>query len=349
MVEKKAEQAKSLLVRYIRDQKMERGDRLPPQNFLRKTFQFGTATISAAINELKNDGVLEVRDKGGVFVIDPNADGHTGRTIGITMRHAENNLYYCCILTALQMQLVKESCLIRLFRCQKKTERTSIFFQINDFPGLRRSIENQEIQGLIHLDDFTLSSLNFIRHKKLPLVFVGNLGGIAPNGVFYDQERTICEIGVRLQRENPQRPALVCQPSLFKCVQNHFYEAFGNDKKIYKGSRVQEAEKIAEEILCMPDKKRHDWIIYMDDIMALAITSKLAISLPPEKLPRAVIIRNLQFQMRYPVRNPIFFDNNLNEFATIGVSLLMNAMKDGKLDAGKVLYHQREDIVDFPD
>ena len=106
MTERKTEQAKSLLVRYIRDQQMKRGDRLPPQDFLRKTFKFGTATISAAINELKDDGVLEVRDKVGVFVIDPNADGHAGRTIGITMRHAENSLYYSCILTALQMRLV---------------------------------------------------------------------------------------------------------------------------------------------------------------------------------------------------------------------------------------------------
>ena len=121
MTERKTEQAKSLLVRYIRDQQMKRGDRLPPQDFLRKTFKFGTATISAAINELKDDGVLEVRDKVGVFVIDPNADGHAGRTIGITMRHAENSLYYSCILTALQMRLVEEGCMIRLFRYQKET------------------------------------------------------------------------------------------------------------------------------------------------------------------------------------------------------------------------------------
>ena len=46
MTERKTEQAKSLLVRYIRDQQMKRGDRLPPQDFLRKTFKFGTATIS---------------------------------------------------------------------------------------------------------------------------------------------------------------------------------------------------------------------------------------------------------------------------------------------------------------
>ena len=80
----------------------------------------------------------------------------------------------------------------------------------------------------------------------------------------------------------------------------------------------------------------------MDDILALAITSSLAVSLPSEKLPRAVIMRNLQFQLRYPVREPIFYDSSLSEFASIGVSLLMGAMKEGKLEAGKVYYHQAE-------
>ena len=53
-------------------------------------------------------------------------------------------------------------------------------------------------------------------------------------------------------------------------------------------------------------------------------------------------MRNLQFQMRYPAKDPIFYDSNLSEFASIGVSLLMDAMKEGKLDAGKVYYHQTE-------
>ena len=53
------------------------------------------------------------------------------------MRHAENSLYYSCILTALQMRLVEEGCMIRLFRYQKETERKGIFFQIDDFPECR--------------------------------------------------------------------------------------------------------------------------------------------------------------------------------------------------------------------
>ena len=60
---------KQALVRYIRERELRRGDRLPPQGTLRKSLGFGTATIAAAIHELKEDQVLEVRDKIGVFVV----------------------------------------------------------------------------------------------------------------------------------------------------------------------------------------------------------------------------------------------------------------------------------------
>ena len=65
MTERKTERAKQLLVRYIRDRQMTNGDKLPPQNELRRIFRYGAATISSAINALKSDGVLDVRDKVG--------------------------------------------------------------------------------------------------------------------------------------------------------------------------------------------------------------------------------------------------------------------------------------------
>ena len=68
MTERKTERAKQLLVRYIRDRQLKNGDKLPPQNELRRIFRYGAATICSAVNALRDDGVLEVRDKVGVFV-----------------------------------------------------------------------------------------------------------------------------------------------------------------------------------------------------------------------------------------------------------------------------------------
>ena len=209
MTERKAERVKQLLVRYIRDRQMTNGDKLPPQNELRRIFHYGAATVSFAINALKQDGVLEVRDKVGVFVADPEAGGHAGRIIGITMLYDENNFYYSCLLASLQIHLVENGCTIRLFRCLRKEKIERILWEIDDFPGLRRSIENNEIQGLIHLDDFSHAALDFIKSKKLPLIFVGSRGGIAENGVFFDHNRIVKEACEMLKQKQARRPALM--------------------------------------------------------------------------------------------------------------------------------------------
>ena len=94
----KTEMAKQAIVRYIRENGVKPGEKLPSQDALRKVLGFGGATIGAAINELKDDGVLDVRDKIGVYLIDPNMDGHAGRVIGITARYVEASPYYCCLL-----------------------------------------------------------------------------------------------------------------------------------------------------------------------------------------------------------------------------------------------------------
>ena len=54
----KTEMAKQAIVRYIRENGVKPGEKLPSQDALRKVLGFGGATIGAAINELKDDGVL---------------------------------------------------------------------------------------------------------------------------------------------------------------------------------------------------------------------------------------------------------------------------------------------------
>ena len=114
MAEQKTEHVKRMIVRYIREQQLKSGERLPSQDFFRKKFSCGTTTVRAAIEELKNDGVLEVRDKVGVYVIDPNADGHTASVIGICAIYSDSP-YYCCLLCAIQSHLNRLGCMARLF------------------------------------------------------------------------------------------------------------------------------------------------------------------------------------------------------------------------------------------
>lgn len=338
MTERKTERAKQLLVRYIRDRLMTTGDKLPPQNELRRIFHYGAATISSAITALKLDGVLEVRDKVGVFVADPEAGGHAGRVIGITMLHGENNFYYSCLLASLQIHLVENGCTTRLFRCLRKGKNERILWETDDFPGLRRSIENNEIQGLIHLDDFSHAALDFIKSKKLPLIFVGSRGGIAENGVFFDHNRIVKEACKMLKQKQAQRPALICQSSIRQEVEAVFRENFGSAAPVFIKCTPEDDQNIAGMVLAIPENERPDWLICLDDFAALHLCSGLARNLGPENMPGAFIMYNRASGMHYPLSKLICCNNDLCKFAAIGVDLLMKAMMSGRQDTGAVFY-----------
>ncbi len=335
---RKTEQVKQLLVRYVRDERLQSGDRLPALDFLRRLFNVGTATISAAVDELKLDGVLEVRDKVGVFVRDPNADGHAGRIIGITASCLEESPYHCCMLCALQMKLIGEGCHSRIYRRDISHCENSFDFKIDEFPGLKRSIENGELDGIIHLDDFKEESIRFISRHHIPLVFVGS-EGISPNGVFFDQKMMLTEICRKLPEFRALRPALYSSGGIDKYLNPLFMELTDNRGQVYSGFTLEDGEKIALKILALPAEQRPDWIIYMDDTMALKITSVLALRLPAAELPRAVISGNKQLKISYPVPDPVLYDIDLFEAAGMGVNMLMNAMKTGNLEQGRIYYH----------
>ena len=345
MTERKTERAKQLLIRYIRDRQLKNGAKLPPQNELRRVFHYGATTIGTAIKALRDDGVLEVRDKVGVFVIDPDAGGHAGRVVGVTMLHGENNFYYSCLLTSLQMHLVENGCTVRLFRSSRKENNGQILFEIDDFPGLRRCVENEEIQGLIHLDDFSHAAIEFIREKKLPLVFVGSPGGIAENGVFFDYEKIISEACAMLKRSRALRPALFCRATIRREVEHVFHENFGDTGRILSYETFSDEQRVIGEILAMPESERPDWLICLEDFFALALVCALARRLIPEKMPGAFVMFDRAAQLRYPLSRIICCDNDLHRFAALGVELLMKAMMSGRQDIGAVFY--RPEISDL--
>ncbi|MBQ9500725.1 MAG: GntR family transcriptional regulator [Lentisphaeria bacterium] len=338
MTERKTERAKQLLVRYIRDRQLKNGDKLPPQNELRQIFRYGATTISSAINALKHDGVLDVRDKVGVFVLNPEAGGHAGRVIGITMVHGENNFYYSCLLASLQMHLVENGCMVRLFRCLRRETSERILFETDDFPGLRRSIENSEIQGLIHLNDLSRNALEFIGSKKLPLIFVGSPGGIAENGVFFDYGRIVEEACGMLKKRQARHPVLICPASVRQEVEEIFFGNFGRTASVFSGSRLGDDRDIVRKILAMHESERPDWLICLDDFAGLALTSALARRLGPDKMPGAFIMYDRASRMDYPLSKLICCDNDLHKFAAIGVKLLMKTMMSGGQSTGAVFY-----------
>lgn len=340
----KIAQAKQLLVRYIHEHHLRIGDRLPAQETFRRAFKFGTTTINAAITELKREGILEVRDKVGVYVVDPSADGHTCYTIALVAWHNGHNLFYSSLLTTLQHKLSSCGYTVRLFSPVAYKENTiKSFFELDDFPGLRRHLEARTVNAVIHMDDFTPSGLEFMRSRNIPAIFIGSIGcSIAPNGIFFDTETSISNACARIMQFAPSRLALACHHTVMENCRRAMEKFFPGRTLYFPCSGSPDGIRFAASILAMPREQRPDWLMLPDDIVALAATARLAQALPQEEIPHCVIFSTLRFQLFYPVNNAIYFDSSLDECVAAAVSLLRKSFSENTLDPGKVLFVHRE-------
>ena len=343
MAEQKTEHVKRMIVRYIREQQLKRGERLPSQDFFRQKFSCGTTTVRAAIEELKNDGVLEVRDKVGVYVIDPNADGHTASVIGICAIYSDSP-YYCCLLCAIQSHLNRLGCMAHLFFKYRPDDRTSpdLYYDISDYPGLARSVESKILDGIIHLDDFNDRALRFFAKAGIPTLSAGGLP-LSENSVSYDLGDILRRMCVRLKKMNVTCPALVSVKTTEAHIDPLFLKYTGGQGIILSNEVfTDDGSRFIERFMALPEDRRPDLILYMDDILAQAITSKLVFLLPREKLPKAMIFRSRQLQTIFAVENPVFFNMDLDHFAALIVNTLMKNVKIGNIHIGRICYRPEE-------
>ncbi len=338
MADSKMEQTKQLLVRFIRDNRLKKGDKLPGQAFLRKTFDCGSVTVLSAIHALRNDGVLEVRDKVGVYVIDPNADGHAGRVVGITARHVEGSPYYSTLLGALQMRLVREGCRVNIFGYSSRESDNPFDFTLDDFPGLRRSIEDGEIHGMIHLDDFKKPALDFLRRRKIPTLFCGSTG-ISPDGVFLNQEDVLRKMYLEASAAGCGRIGLQLPGAIRKYLEPLFLELGGKPDSVFPVCTAEDGRQLAERVIAMPASKRPDALLCFDDIVAQWMFGTLVLALPKNALPRAWVVRNRQLMMCFPLPDVIFYDIDLLAFAGLAAETLLDAMKNNAVGIGRISYN----------
>ncbi len=342
MEERKTTQAKLQLVRYIRDRKLAPGAKLPSQDFFRRQFRFGTATITAAIRELKDDGVLEVRDKVGVFVIDPNADGHAGRVIGLTAYSRDISAYYGSLLCFLQMELVKYGCRAEIFCCDRPGRRSE--FKVTDFPGLRRWIERGELAGVISLDTFAGEAYDYFREKDIPALLVGSLSTVA-NAVFIDDISVLRRALARMAESGARRTALVLPQGLQIFAHEQIQalcDEFGIPADRVFSGLAADGAAIARKFLRQSAAERPDAWIALDDVMAGALASALALQLPAAELPAAAVLCNRNTGFSFPVPRLYRYEIQLELLAAMGVRLLLDRITKVTAESRQLWYEPRE-------
>ncbi len=338
---------KRSLVSYILDAKLEVGKKLPPQAELRRRLGVGNATISKAIDELRQDGVLEVRDKVGVFLLDPNADGHICRNVAVLSIRLRDSMFASILTSFLQLELMKSGCQMNIF-CLKQSN-LKIRAGLTDLPGLRRSIESGEIQGVIHLDDLGADVEALVAAAGIPALKLGGTNIPQRNGIYFDYKDLLCRAMGRLWSSGVTRPSLLLPPVLVNFVKPDYLELLkrfpGNPKCcILPGYDVENGCALAHEFAAMPPETRPDGIIILDDIVGGGFCSELALLLPPSQLPLGAILRSQQLNISFALPRKVFYDIDLSEYASIICNRIVNDMKGVKPEHDCIYYDLKEDI-----
>ncbi len=185
------ETVKKQLISLIREDELKVGDRLPPQAELRKKLGVGSNTIQRAIETLATAGIFEVRPHKGVFIKQLEPNGFTCHEIGLVCMWRTFYPAAASLMQCLQLQMHSNACQCKLF-LRNFPEMTWVD-SLSYFDGLKRCIEQKQIQGLITTVSFDKEAWAFFRKHNLPVVSLGTAafnngfkvcGGVRPEELF---------------------------------------------------------------------------------------------------------------------------------------------------------------------
>lgn len=331
----RTEQAKQSLVRYIRDRRLKSGDKLPPQEQIRNDLGLGNATITRAMKALKKNGVLSTKRRVGAYVIDPQADGHPARIIGIgALQSGDPGLgpFYSCLFHHLSTNLHELGWQAIVFHCKPTYGQSAVGLEY--FPGLRRSVEEHRLDAVLLMADISQDAWNWLETRKMHPLFVGGANHM-PLGVMIDYSTLAQQAIEQLLEQGCTRPALAISSGVigdfvrpvFTRMTHHLPNFV--PERFYFAHSTEKAENIAEELLHLSPFEQPDGLAILDDQIALELIAglvqqKLA---GGDYLPPFVVQTNKQIPMAFPVLPLARFEVDIDVLARETVQMLESRLK----------------------
>ena len=271
------EMVKKQLVSLIREGGLKIGDQLPPQAELREKLGVGSKTIQRAIETLADSNVLEIRPHKGVFIKQLETDGFIGHEIGLVCMWRTFYPSAASLMQCLQLQMHSHACQSKLFirNFAKMTRMDSLSY----FDGLKRCIEQKQIQGLISTVSFDKEAWAFFREHDLPVVSLGsaafNAGFKVSGGVDMDN------MFEQSRKRGFRRPAVIfCGFPVTAQIRKKFERNCSLDPEKFCRSLTPEMEvedqpyrwtgdlyKILHQFAGMPKNVRPDVLLIPDDVI----------------------------------------------------------------------------------
>ena len=335
---------KQLIVRHIRDNFLVAGDALPSIEFFREKFDCGTTTVSRAINELRDEGVVRIRNRVGVFVEDPYVGGNFGRTVGISIYHPDALASNSSILSALELELNIHGCGTRLFVCPCELVENEYEFSLFSFPGLRNAVETRSIDALIHLGGFDKKSMDFLREHRMPELFAGFLARGNKNFAVWDYEQILNEMCDSDVFRTAKRPVIFPPPSAEKVLLEVMKKRSKGKPfmviplpRLLERGTVLPSRTAVEKIVSLPADQRPDLVISFSTGLVNALLFQLALALPGEKLPSVMMICRKDTWLTYPpVPEMRTWVLDEEAFAREAVHRLLETLRNNGTDVGRI-------------
>lgn len=320
---RRVESARNALITYIHDRQLKNGDRLPPYAKLRAEFGFGSQTIAAAVDSLCRLGVLEVRDKVGLFVADPSGGHLTGRTIAVAVRRLSGSAYAATLAGFIQKLLTERNCRCVTFY-QNSDPLDSPAPELDEFPGMEQALSENRCDGIITLCPLAPASQMKLASLHLPCCFIGDDDAVTmPLSVVIEVNRFIQEAISALQDSGCRNIIQICtsEEQLKLRRQKNIASMVGVS---YDGGAL-----IADKLLAMPSGKRPEGIVCDDDTVVSGLLAQLISSQLPDiaYLPRIATIIHGELQEKYPSDRMVLFRQDIEEYATLAVDLLLSVLR----------------------
>lgn len=331
---RRVESARNALVTYIHDHALQTGDRLPAYARLRSEFGFGSETISAAVDSLCRLGVLEVRDKVGLFVANPDSGHLTGRTIAVAVRSLSGSAYAATLAGFIQKQLTARNCRCLTFY-QNSDPADSPCPELDEFSGLEQAVTEKRCDGVLTLCPLSEKSQQRLARQGIPCCFIGDSDAAPmPLSVLIEVKKFFDEATGALKSAGCRNIIQLCasekQRSLRKNIQ--LPALVGNS---YDGG-----DRIAGLLLSLPESERPQGIVSDDDTIVSGLLAGLVSRQLPQidYLPLIATIVHGELGERYPSDKMVLFRQDIEKYATLAVELLLDVLRSGSSQKQKLYY-----------
>ena len=320
---RKVEFARDAIVTWIHDRKLNIGDRLPPYSKLRAEFGLGSQTIAAAVGTLCEIGVLEVRDKVGIFVKNPSGGHLAGRTVAVAVRRLVGSSYAAMLAGFIQKLLSEQNCRCLTFY-QVSDPELAPRPGLNEFPGLEQAAAERRFDGMITLCPFSEPAFRRLNACGVQCCFIGdNDEDIAQYGVLIDVQDFIATAARELSSRGCRKVVQFFATPAQRARRSRLLA--GELGCSYDGGAA-----IAQRFLKLPEAERPDGIVSDDDTIVSGFLAELVASQPGAAdpyLPLVATIVHEEIGERYPSRRMILYSQNVEEYARMAVDLLMRLLQ----------------------